>query len=117
MGVAGFDYSGISNSLVSVQIFEDFIFENIPVPARKRSATFLSLLLNRSFKNETFTAEIIGVQSISSGDGFVRPSLKYQYKSNIILKAGADIFYGSADTFLGQFNKGSRVTLAVQWGI
>jgi hypothetical protein len=117
MGVAGLDYSGFSNSLVSVQVFEDYIFENMPVPARKRSATFLSLLLNRSFKNETFTAEIIGVQSISSGDGFARPSLKYQYKSNIILKAGADIFYGSTDTFLGQFNRGSRVTLGIQWGI
>jgi hypothetical protein len=117
MGVAGVDYSGFSNSLISVQVFEDHILKNSPVPGRKQSQTFMSVLANRSFKNETITAEIIGVQSISSGDGFVRPSLKYQYKSNIILKAGADIFYGLADTFLGQFNKTSRVTLAIQWGI
>jgi hypothetical protein len=117
MGVAGFDYSGISNSLVSVQVFEDYIFKNFAVPGRKRSETYISLLANRTFKNETITAEIIGVQSISSGDGFVRPSLKYQLRSNIILKAGADIFYGPADNFLGQFNKTSRLTLAIQWGI
>ncbi len=117
MSVAGFDYSGISNSLISVQVFEDYIFKDIPVPGRKQSQTFVSLLANRTFKNETITAEIIGVQSLSSGDGFVRPSLKYQYKSNIILKAGADIFYGASDTFLGQFNQVSRATLGIQWGI
>lgn len=117
MGVAGVDYSGISNTLLSIQVFEDYIFKNIPVPGRKQSQTFMSVLANRSFKNETMTAEVIGVQSISSGDGFVRPSFKYQYKSNIILKAGADIFYGSSGGFLGQFNNTSRVTLAIQWGI
>jgi hypothetical protein len=117
MGVAGVDYSGISNSLISVQVFEDYIFKDHPVAGRKQSQTFLSVLANRSFKNETITAEIIGVQSITSGDGFVRPSLKYQYKSNLILKAGADIFYGSANTFLGQFNKKSRATMGIQLGI
>jgi hypothetical protein len=117
MGVAGVDYSGISNSLISVQVFEDYIFRDSPVAGRKQSQTFMSVLANRSFKNETITAEIIGVQSITSGDGFIRPSLRYQYKSNLILKAGADVFYGAANTFLGQFNNKSRVTMGIQWGI
>ncbi len=115
--VAGFDYSGLSNSLISVQVFEDYIFKNTPVINRDRAETYLSLLANRSFKNETITAEIIGVQNIHSGCGFIRPSVKYQYKSNIFLKLGADLFYGPGNDFLGQFHQTNRVIAGIQLGL
>lgn len=117
MGVAGVDYSGISNSLVSMQVFEDFVFKNFAVPGRKRSETYMSVLANRSFSNETITAEIICVQSLSAGDGFVRPSLKYQFKSNVIFKFSSDLFYGSTNRLFGQFSKANRIVLAAQVGI
>jgi hypothetical protein len=117
MGVVGVDYSGISNSLVSVQLIEDFIFKNLKLPGRRQSQTFISLLANRSFKNETIVAALIGVQNIFSGSGFIRPSIEYTLKSNLLVKAGCDIFYGSSLDFLGQFNNKIRATLGIQWGL
>jgi hypothetical protein len=117
MMVAGVDYSGFSNSLISLQVFEDYIVQHISVAGRRQGEPYLSLLANRSFKNETFTAEIIGVQSIHSGGGFIRPSLRHQLKSNIIVKAGGDLFYGAKDHLFGQFTNTTRVTLGVQVGL
>jgi hypothetical protein len=117
MGVAGVDYSGFSNSLVSLQVFEDYVLKDFSVTGRRRAETYVSLLANHSFRNETITAEIIGVQSLHSGGGFLRPSLKYQLRSNLIVKFSGDLFYGSEDRLFGQFSKMSRIVLGVQLGI
>ena len=36
--------------------------------------------------------------------------------SNIILKAGADIFHGPGEGVFGQFNAANRVTLGFEFG-
>ena len=91
--------------------------KDISITGRQQAETYVSLLANHSFRNETITAEIIGVQSVSSGDGFVRPSLKYQFRSNVIFKLSGDVFYGSEDRLFGQFSKMNRIVLGVQVGI
>jgi hypothetical protein len=117
MGVLGFDYSGISNSLISFQVFEDHVFSDTEIMGRSQSETYASLLLNRNFKNETITAEVIGVQNINRGDGFVRPRVKYQVLSNLNLALGGDVFYGDEKGLFGQFVKRTRVTFNIQWGL
>ena len=117
MSGLGMDYSGISNTLISVQWFEDYILKNRPVPGRDRLESNLSLLVNRNFKNETITLEVIAVQNLNKGDGFIRPKLKYQLRSNIILSSGIDLFYGSRQRLFGQFKDLNRIGLGIQWGL
>ena len=117
MGVIGVDYSGISNTTISAQVFEDYVFSNTTVTGRSRNESYVSLLLSRNYKNETITTEVICVQNLNRGDGFVRPKIKYQMLSNLNISLGSDLFYGPASGLFGQFNKMNRGTLTIQWGI
>jgi uncharacterized protein DUF1302 len=117
IGVIGVDYSGISNTTLSFQLFEDYLFDNQNASGRKGSETNASFLINRRFANETLTASIICVQNLNEGDGFVRPKLEYLVLNNLTASLGADLFYGDSARLFGQFKNLNRISLSVQWGI
>lgn len=117
MGVIGVDYSGISNSTLSIQLFEDYIFNSQNVIGRTRSETNASFLIDRRFANETLTASIICVQNLNKGDGFIRPKVDYLLLNNLTAFLGADLFYGDANRQFGQFKSLNRISLGLQLGI
>jgi hypothetical protein len=117
IGVIGIDYSGISNSTLSFQFFEDYIFDNQEASGRKGSETNASFLINRRFANETLTASIICVQNLNEGDGFIRPKLEYLVLNNLTASLGADLFYGNNTRLFGQFKNKNRISLGLQLGI
>ena len=77
------------------------------------SATFL---VRRDFMNEALQAEVLLIQSVNDGDGVVQASLEYEWRTNIRLKAGVDIFYGNSQGIFGQFKKKDRVTMGFEVG-
>jgi hypothetical protein len=117
IGVIGIEYAGISNSTVSFQLFEDYIFDNQDVVGRRASETNASLLINRRFANETITASVICVQNLNVGDGFVRPKVDYLLLNNLTATLSADLFYGNSTHLFGQFGHLNRVSLGFQMGI
>ncbi|GAA3636043.1 hypothetical protein GCM10022397_22000 [Flavivirga jejuensis] len=117
MGVVGIDYSGISNSTLSFQIFEDYIYNNQNTIGRETSETNASFLIDRRFANETLTASVICVQNLNEGDGFVRPKVTYLVSNNLTASLGADLFYGNESRPFGQFKSLNRVSLGLQLGI
>ncbi|GAA3614808.1 hypothetical protein Q4Q39_02480 [Flavivirga amylovorans] len=117
MGVIGVDYSGISNSTLSFQIFEDYIFNNQMASGRQGSETNVSFLVDRRFANETLTASIICVQNLNKCDGFVRPKIEYLVLNNLTAFLGADLFYGDKNRLFGQFKSLNRLSMGLQLGI
>jgi hypothetical protein len=116
-GVAGLDYTGISNTMLSAQIFADRITGSFTTIGRQNTETNLTFLVSRNFLNETVTTDFIIVQNLNQGDGFIRPKVKWLAKSNLSIELGGDIIYGSQTRLFGQFRERSRLTLQVQWGI
>jgi len=117
IGVFGLDYSGISNTQVSIQWFEDVLFEDVGAVARNEEEQFVTFLLSRNFNNQTLTANFIIVQNFTHGDGFVKPFVKYMIKNSLYGILGADIFYGDRNALFGQFQDRTRLTLALELGL
>ena len=117
MGVAGIDYSGLSNTTLSFQVFYDWIPTQRELLNRQSFETNFSLLLSRNFMNETLTTDLIAVQNAQRGEGFARGSIGYLLRSNLKIWAGAEIIYGSKNTLLGQFRNQDRIFTGMEIGI
>ena len=117
MAVAGLDYTGITNTTLSAQLFIDWVTNNAHVVGRDHFETNASLLLSRNFMNETLTAEIIGIQNFNRGEGFVQGKVSYFLRSNLSLWFGGEIIHGGKGSFIGRFRDQDRVYLGMELGI
>ncbi len=113
--VIGLDWSGLDDTLISAQVFGDYLTNDINGLVRDQFEATTSLLVRRSFLDEDLVAEVIWLQSINSGDGLVRPKVTYQVDDNIKVWAGADIFFGTSDGVFGQFDDNDRILFGVQF--
>jgi len=112
--VLGLDYAGFSDWFISGQIFQSYLTNSPPGLVREASDTNMTLLIQRDFMNEALRAEALWIQSFSAGDGVVQMSLDYDWKSNVTLSAGADIFYGHKPGLFGQFRETDRITVGIE---
>jgi len=113
--VIGLDWSGLDDTLISAQVFGDYLTNDINGLVRDQFEATTSLLVRRSFLDEDLVAEVIWLQSINSGDGLVRPKVTYHVDDNIKVWAGADIFFGTSDGVFGQFDDNDRILFGVQF--
>ena len=114
-GVIGLDYSGFTDLLISGQFFFSSVGSDAGMlrPQRERN---ISLLIRRSFSNETLRAELLAIHNTNESDGLVQFELTYEFASDITLSAGVDIFYGPASGVFGQFDQRDRVSLQLEIG-
>ncbi len=112
--VLGFDWSGISDTLLSFQLFQGLITKNPSGLIRDQVETNASLYISREFLNNVLHTECIWLQNLNRNDGFFLPKIRYELKDNVILKCGFDFFYGSDRGIFGQFNKNDRVSLGIE---
>lgn len=117
MTVAGLDYTGITNTTLSAQLFVDWVTNNAHVVGRDHFETNASLLLSRNFMNETLTVEVIGIQNFNRGEGFVQGKVSYFLRSNLSLWFGGEIIHGRKSSVIGQFRNQDRVYLGMELGI
>lgn len=113
--VIGLDWNGVDDTLISAQIFGDYLTNDINGASRDQFEATTSLLVRRSFLDEDLVAEVIWLQSINSGDGLIRPKITYQVDDNIKFWAGADIFFGTSEGVFGQFDDNDRFLFGVQF--
>jgi len=114
--VLGMDYQGITDTFISAQFFQTVITDyehGIIQDCIENSFTFL---FERKFLNETLIAELLAIHNINDGDGVIQTELSYQIRSNIDLKLGIDMFYGSREGLFGQFANKDRVTFGIVIG-
>ncbi len=114
--VLGLDYQGWRDWFVSAQIFQSIVTDAEPGLVRDTEETTATLLVRRDFMNDALQAEVLFIHGVNRGDGVVQASVGYDWRSNIRLKAGADIFYGSPLGLFGQFNDKDRISLGIEIG-
>ena len=114
--VLGLDYQGWRDWFISGQIFQSIVTDPAPGLVRDKVDTTATLLVRRDFMNEALQAEVLLIQSLNEGDGVLQASLEYEWRTNVRLKVGADIFYGKSQGLFGQFDANDRVSMGIEFG-
>ena len=115
--VLGLDWSGIEDTFLSFQLFQSRLADDPPGLVRDQADNTVTFLARRDFLNETVTAEVLWLHNLNEDDGLVRPKISYEWKSNIKVWLGADVFYGTETGLFGQFDQNDRLVLGMEWGI
>jgi hypothetical protein len=114
--VMGLDYQGWRDWFVSAQVFQSYITDSGPSLVRDTVDTTATLLVQRDLMNEALQAEVLLIQNLNQRDGVLQASLEYEWRTNIRLKLGADIFYGKSQGIFGQFKEKDRLSIGLQIG-
>lgn len=115
--VFGLDWSGLSDTFLSAQLFQSHLVHHQPGVVRDKVDTTLTLLARRNLINETLVTEVLWIHNTNKGDGLVRPKISYEWQDNINVWMGVDIFYGNQTGLFGQFARNDRLVVGVEWGI
>ena len=114
--VLGFDWYGVTDTLLSTQIFQTYLDNHESGMIREELNTQVTFLIKQDYMNETLHAEILLLHDIDYEDGMVRPKLTYEYSDEINIYAGADIFYGNDAGLFGQFKETNRIVSGIVIG-
>ena len=115
--VLGFDWSGIEDTFLSLQLFQGIITRSQSGLIRDQVETNVSFYASHDFFNTTLHTEFIWLQNLNKGDGFFLPRISYQIKDMVVLKAGFELFYGGSNGLFGQFDNNDRFILGIELGL
>ncbi len=115
--VLGFDWYGLSETLISMQLFQSWLTGNPQGFVRDAVDTSVTLLLQRSDFNEVLVTELLWLHNLNQDDGLARPKLSYELQDNLKIWTGFDLFYGTQNGLFGQFDQKDRVIFGFEWGI
>lgn len=113
--VIGLDWYGISETLISVQLFQSYLMDDAEGLLRDQVETNVSLLFKRDFLNDSLVFTATWLHNLNDNDGFIRPKLAYQYTDTLKIWAGVDYFYGTQNGLFGQFDNTDRVVFGAEW--
>ncbi len=114
--VLGLDYQGWRDWFVSGQIFQSVMRDHERGVVRDHVDSTATLLLRGDFMNDAVQAEALLIHSLSQDDGVLQASIRYEWRSDIRFKLGADIFYGDVEGLFGQFQEQDRLSISVELG-
>ncbi len=114
--VVGVDWTGLSDTFLSVQFFQSILTNSTPGVVRPDVENLITFFGRRNFQNETVTAKALLIQNIADGDGVVQIELSYDWRDNVELYLGADLFYGKPEGIFGEFNKNDRIVSGIRIG-
>jgi len=115
--VLGFDWSGLEDTFLSMQLFQSRIIDEQPGLTRDKIDTTVTFLGRHNFMNDTLVAELLWLHNININDGLVRPKITYDWSDSIKVWVGADIFYGDEKGLFGQFDDNDRIIVGLEWGL
>ncbi|MFT7560758.1 MAG: hypothetical protein ACI93R_002681 [Flavobacteriales bacterium] len=114
--VLGFDWYGLSNALLSIQVFNSHVIKAPDTLTRPITDTTTTLLIQKEFFNDTLSNEIIFIHNTYDKDGLLRPKISFAYSDETDIWLGADIYYGNKAGLYGQFNNNDRIVFGVEYG-
>lgn len=115
--VVGLDWFGLSDSLISLQLFQSYLTEDLDRPLGPEVDTNATLLVERRFRHETVEAEAILIHNLAAGDGLIRPELRYAPRDDLWLWVGMDLFYGDPQGIFGEFDDRDRIVAGLEIGL
>lgn len=107
--VLGLDWSGLTDTFISMQVFQS--------RTRDNTDTNFTLLMRRSFMNESLSTQILWLYHLDDRDNLLRLSATYELTSTLQIGLYADMFSGSADELFGQYENRDQVGIKLQLGI
>ncbi len=111
--VIGLDYSGLTDTFVSAQLFQSTVLDHNDTVQRSKTEMTASLLLRRNFANQTVQAQVLWIQSLSDDGALVRPSLRVDYSTELQFELYADFFFGDRAGLFGQFDARDRIGITL----
>lgn len=112
--VIGLDWFGLSDTLLSTQVFQSRLNNDSPGMIRNNRETTVTFLIRHDFMNETLSTELLWIHNTNFDDGVARPKITYQISDEITASAGADIFYGDQTGLFGQFRNRDRLVVSIE---
>ena len=109
----GIDWFGISNSLISAQVFVSEVVDYTKGITRPRLDLTSTLLLEKRWFNETLSSEVMLISNFNDGDGLIRSRLDYAIFDGAELWVGLDVFYGDKEGLYGEFDENDRLELGL----
>ena len=113
--VVGFDWFGFSNTILSLQVFQRWIFSYETGILQEEFTTNLSFYAARSFRNETIVADLMWIGDYDDGDGVIRPKIHYEFNDSFAAWLGVDVFYGTDRGVFGQYDDRDRAVIGAEW--
>ena len=114
--VLGLDFSGISETFISAQLFQSILTAALPSLIRQRAETTVTVLIQRDFYNDALQVETQWLQSVERGDGLLRAKIVHQLRGNLRIWTGYDLFYGDPRSLFGQFDAKDRLVVGFERG-
>ena len=115
--VVGLDYQGIRDVFLSGQLFINYVLDFEESLTRDQFEAQFTFLYEHQYINDRLKSSAQLIHSLNDSDGLLKLGLIYEYRSNILLKAGFDIFYGDEQGLFGQFGDNDRMTMGVEIGL
>jgi len=109
----GVDFNAADSWFVNAQIALDQLQEGGDAELFAASQLIATLLITRTFSNETIQTSLRYSGSLVDGDGTLKPSVGYQLNDAIELSFGADLAFGDRKGRFGQFRTESAVWLKI----
>ncbi|WP_237134780.1 DUF1302 family protein [Pseudohongiella sp. O18] len=113
--VVGVDYSGVSDWLISTQLFSSYLPDYRSGLIRERRQDRATLLIRGDLFGHTQTAEMLVIHSLDQHDGIFQLAWDYRLRSHITLQAMLDIPYGRASGVFGQFRHLDQFSLGLEY--
>jgi len=83
---------------------------------KDRNRHVTTLRLTKLLMNQNLTLSLFTYFSPSDRDVYMRPKVNYKATDNLMLEAGANIFFGDyEDTFFGQFKNNTNIYTAIRY--
>jgi hypothetical protein len=113
--VFGLDYSGVSDTFISSQLFQSYLTQRPSGAIREPAETQVTALVRRNVWNDALALEAFVIQSINDNDGLLQMEARYQFTSDLSGRVGADLFYGDDTGLFGQFRSANRVHVGLTY--
>ncbi len=115
--VLGLDYSGISDTFISVQLFQSFVQDHVPGMIRDATETNMTFYVRRTFNSDLSKIELRDVTNLGRGDGFVELSAEHELSDNITIGARVVVFYGDQFGLIGQYRSKDFFGINLEFGL
>ena len=114
----GIDYFGISETLITLQWFGDWVQNNKVEEGkiRTRMTNAFSLMTTRFFMNQRLEGRIFGIYSLDEQNGVVDLKLSYLMQDNFKVWFGGNAFFGANQGLIGQFSNRNRISIGTELG-
>ncbi len=105
--VIGLDYSGLTDWFISSQFFQTYRFTRTDNDGASNEQ--ITLLIRREAMNNALMLEALSLYDLDNEDSLIQLEAEYTSSTSVVLRVGADLFFGNQSGAFGRFREQSRL--------